>query len=126
MKGLLIPAIKTMYNAGMTQREIAQRLGRSQKWVWLLMRRYHIKSRDQWGEKNHRWAGSKASVRAMHKRLDRRFGQPQRCDKCGQTDPDQIYEWANLTGQYDMFEDYLRMCRSCHRTHDYATRSFPT
>jgi len=111
------------YDSGMTQAEVANKWGTTQKVVWRAMRRWGIPARvaakrDQWGEANHMWKGDDATYKAMHHRLTTRFGQPQRCDVCGTTDRRRSYDWANLTGKIEDLEDYRRMCRSCHRKYD--------
>lgn len=117
--------IGKMYRSGMTQQGIAEKLGVSQKTVYNHMKRFGIKARpavaqDQWGERHPQWKGSDASPRALHRRVERRRGKPQYCEECKTTDPSLTYDWANMTGQYDVIEDYWRLCRSCHRKHDDA------
>ena len=107
------------YAEGMTQTEIADKWGTTQKVVWLAMKKFGIKARtaakrDQWGEKNHAWKGDDATYAAFHIRLTKRFGQPKRCEQCGTTDKRKSYDWANLTGNYSDIKDYRRLCRSCH------------
>lgn len=117
--------IGRMYRSGMTQREIADTLGVSHATVYCHMKQYGIKARptkvrDRWGDKHPQWKGPDASLRALHRRVERRRGKPQRCEGCGTTDPSLTYDWANQTGQYDVVEDYQRLCRSCHRKNDDA------
>lgn len=115
--------VKGMYNGGFTQTEIAAHLRVSQKVVWGFMKRNGIKSRVaakryQSGLKNNMWKGDVASYKSFHRRIGRLKGQPKCCQVCGTTDPTKSYDWANLTGKYEDPEDYERMCRSCHATHD--------
>lgn len=115
--------IGRMYRAGMTQQEIADVLGKSQATVWKHMQRFGIKTRPagtRKGIKHPQWKGSNASLRSLHSRVDRQRGKPQRCEECGTTDPLLTYDWANMTGQYDVIDDYRRLCRSCHRKLDDA------
>lgn len=121
--------VREMYNSGMSQREIATALGPSQRVVWAFMKEYHIKARtkgkrDQWGEKNTNWKGSNASSRSLHRRVERQRGKPKRCEECRTTDLLKTYEWANMTGQFDVISDYRRLCRSCHRKQDNAICNF--
>lgn len=111
--------VRELYSLGYTQGEIAKQLGVTQKVIWGFMRRHEIKARvaakrDQWGEKNHQWKGEMASYKAMHQRLQARFGTPKRCEQCGTTDRRRSYDWANMTGHYGDISDYQRLCRSCH------------
>lgn len=72
------------------------------------------------GQANVMWKGDAAGYDAMHKRVAVRRGQPSSCEICGTTDPERVYDWANLTGRFEDPDDYARMCRSCHRLHDGA------
>ena len=46
-------------------------------------------------------------------------GTPSCCEHCGTNDPDLWYEWAfNHIGDRNNVEDYIRLCRSCHRKFD--------
>lgn len=59
-----------------------------------------------------------------HNAVRKARGAASECSRCGTTDPDKIYEWANLTGNYADVMDYERMCRSCHRQYDKSRRVF--
>lgn len=115
------------YNRGMTQDEIGEVLGVTQRVVWRLMRNHQMPTReqvkrDQRGPANTTWKGDQAGYQALHVRVAVARGKPKRCERCGTTDPRKRYEWANLTGQYDDVNDYERMCVSCHRAFDAARR----
>ena len=69
------------------------------------------------GDKNIMWQGLNASYIAKHERIKVRLGKPQYCEKCKTTE-DRRYEWANLTGNYDDVNDYIRLCVPCHRRMD--------
>ena len=58
-----------------------------------------------------------AYVRA-HLAVNKARGKPKECSVCETTDPERVYDWANLTGHYDDITDYGRMCRKCHRAYD--------
>lgn len=73
-------------------------------------------------EKNGRWKGEDASYWAKHRRVDRLRGKPKRCEWCGLDDPERQYQWANLTGNYDDADDYVRLCVRCHRNYDVRHR----
>lgn len=122
-------AICAAYKAGATVQEIADAQGVSRKAISNLLDRNGVPrrkaaKRNQWGAANHMWRGNEATLSKMHRRLDRRFGTPQKCDVCGTTDPDRTYDWANLTGHYGDLADYKRMCRSCHWRYDEKHRNF--
>lgn len=108
-----------LYQSGLTQSEIAEIFGTTQKVIFNAMQRNGIKARvaakrNQFGELNHQWKGDEATKSAMHIRLYKRFGQPKKCEICGTEDETKSYDWANLTGHYEDETDYKRMCRSCH------------
>ena len=117
------------YVAGDSTQEIADRYGVSRKAISNVLKRRQIPmrravKRNQWGEANANWRGDEATVQKMHRRLDRRFGTPQKCDVCGTTDKRRTYDWANTTGDYANLTDYVRMCRSCHWKHDHKADNF--
>ena len=119
--------LRALYTAGFTQEEIGEFLGVSQKVIYSTMKRHGITARiaakrDQWGHKNHMWKGDNASYAAFHYRLWKRHDGPKVCQLCGDESPDTWYDWANLTGRYEDLNDYLLMCRSCHRRYDAARR----
>lgn len=109
----------------MTQKEIADQLGTSQKVIHSLMRRHGIetrtaKKRNQTGPNNDSWKGDEAGYQAFHLRVSRMRGKPQKCSACSTEDPDKNYDWANMTGDYSDIWDYKRLCRSCHAQHDHV------
>jgi hypothetical protein len=119
----MIENVRVLYGQGFTQSEIADRLGTTQKVIWRLMMRHEIwarvaAKRDQCGPKNHAWKGDGAKYQALHLRVARIRGKPQRCEVCGSVDPKRAYDWANLSGRYADVQDYARMCRSCHWKRD--------
>src|SRR5690606_22478544 len=96
----LVERVRSLYEAGRTQHEVAATLGLSQKVVWNIMRRHSIAARpatprDQWGPNNSAWRGDDAGYQAFHRRLYSRFGKPNRCSECGTTEA-QHYDYANL------------------------------
>ena len=112
-----------LHESGGTQEECAKALGVSRKVIFNALKRLGIAThkaakRDQSGDKNTGWRGSEATLSNKHRRLYRAFGQPNKCDECGTTDPAKTYDWANLTGDYDNPSDFKRMCRSCHSKFD--------
>jgi hypothetical protein len=120
---------KRLYEAGMSQGEVAIELGTSQKVIWSLFRKNGYKSRpaakrNQYGQANASWKGSAAGYQAFHRRLDATKGRPKKCEVCGIDDPKRVYDWANLTGKLDEPSDYKRMCRSCHSKYDSKALNF--
>lgn len=122
----LVDVIRELYDSGLSQVEVAEKLGLTQKVVWNLMRRHDIArrprvKRDQRGPANATWRADRAAYAALHKRVEVARGRPRRCERCG-VDEDRRYEWANLTGHYEDVDDYQRMCAKCHRRFDAARR----
>lgn len=106
----------------MTQVEIADHYGKTQKMVFSWFKKHKIKSRiarkrNQIGESNHSWKGNKATYAAFHYRVEAVRGKPHYCSACGTLNATR-YEWANLTGKYEDLNDYARMCIKCHRAYD--------
>lgn len=112
-----------MYESGMTQVEVAIKMGVTQKAIYGLFKRCGYKSRvakkrNQSGENNDSWKGNNAGYSAFHRRMDALFGKPKKCEVCGIEDKRRIYQWASLTGAYHDTNDYKRMCQSCHAKYD--------
>jgi hypothetical protein len=112
-----------LYESGMTQSEVATRLGVTQKMVWRAMRTHGVQARvaakrDQRGSKNDSWKKGSVTYAALHYRVMAVRGKPKKCQRCGTDNPRKTYDWANLTGNYDDPNDYERMCRSCHWKYD--------
>ena len=112
----------------MTQAEIAAELGVSQKRIHTAMKKLKIPQRNtakrrQVGVLNHMWKGKGAGYQAKHLRIQTLRGRPKKCEVCGTDNPKKMYDWANLTGNYDNPKDYARMCRSCHIKYDNARRT---
>ena len=69
-------------------------------------------------ENNPNWKGDDATdITTFHKRVEKKFGKPRKCECCGNTKAKQ-YDWANMTGKYEDIEDYKRLCKSCHIRYD--------
>jgi hypothetical protein len=118
----LVQSISQLYAVGMTQKEIAEARGVSQKVIWNVMRRHNLIARaaiprDQSGEANANWKGDEAGKQAFHRRLYSSFGKPTKCSQCGTTEA-KHYDYANLNGRYEDLDDYAPMCRSCHAKYD--------
>lgn len=115
--------IKNLYDDGRTQKQLAEHYGVTQKIVWRWMRDLKIKTRvpknlNQTGENNSSWKGDDAGYAALHYRVYKAKGKPQKCDECGSKDKRRRYQWASLTGKFHDIDDYKRMCQSCHAKYD--------
>ncbi|TGD82852.1 hypothetical protein [Hymenobacter wooponensis] len=118
------------HEQGLSQKEVGEALGVSQKVVFAWLKKLEIPARvaakrNQRGEANHMWKAGDASYTAFHHRVESLRGKPMRCEVCGTEDESANYDWANLTGNYQDPQDYKRMCRSCHRQFDYAKDATP-
>ncbi len=116
------------YASGMTQVEIADKYGSTQKVVWRAMRSWGITARvaakrEQRGSKNSSWKGDSATYAALHRRVEAQRGRPKRCEDCGKTRG--RFEWANISGRYSDVMDYKRLCVSCHHRLDGTVQNFP-
>lgn len=117
--------VRSMYETGHTQAEIAVYMGTTQKVIWRFMRNNGIKARkaakrDQRGEKNSSWKGEKALYGSYHQRVKSNRGRASDygCCVCGAKGQGRFFDWANLTGNYNDIMDYAPMCRPCHREYD--------
>lgn len=113
------------WNRRMTKQEVAAHLGLTIKvietaMVKLAIPRRKAMKRSQGGASNSAWKGNAAGYKAMHARVERARGKPKRCEVCGTTRGGVVYDWANLSGDYNNPQDYQRMCRFCHRKYDHA------
>lgn len=111
-----------LYESGLTQTEVAQELGTTQKVIWGLFRRNGYKSRiarkrDQSGEKNAYWGGKNGKVgyKAYHYRVGKTRGKPSFCVMC---ESSVECHWANVSGEFSNPYDYIRLCPSCHARFD--------
>lgn len=78
------------------------------------------------GNNNPIWKGEKAGKDAMHDWVKRWKGYPKKCEMCG-TEEAKTYDWANIDHSYKrILEDYIRMCRSCHRKFDIKNNNYKT
>ena len=65
------------------------------------------------------WRGESAGLDAKHLWVRRVFGVENKCEECGTTRTNTIYDWANLDHKYRRVrEDWKRLCRGCHMRHD--------
>ena len=116
-----------LYESGMTQGEVAKKLGTTQKVIWRRFRNIGYqcrvaKKKNQEGSNNDNWKGSKVQYAGAHRRVEAQRGKPRECSVCN-TKTAKRYEWANLTGKYEDVNDYKRMCKSCHAKHDGVIRN---
>lgn len=72
------------------------------------------------GEEAPRWKGEKAGKSAFHQYINKHHGRPKICENKECKGKSKDYDWCIKTGRKysHNIEDYLRMCRSCHRRYD--------
>ena len=125
----IVERVRRLYASGMTQSEVAEEIGTTQKVIWRLMERHQIPrrpriKRDQRGANNDSWKGDGARYAAMHLRVAAARGKPAHCVRCGKAGGAQRgYEWASLTKDFANPYDYIRLCRSCHHKMDDTVRN---
>ena len=71
-------------------------------------------------EKNPMWKGDNVGYGGVHSWIVRKLRQPKKCDHCGTSNSDKVYEWSNISRKYKRkLSDWQRLCVSCHRKYDY-------
>jgi len=69
-------------------------------------------------DKSPNWKGDSVGFHTIHQWVSKHKGKPNKCDVCGR-ETLKYYDWANKDHKYRrVLDDYIRMCRSCHRKHD--------
>jgi hypothetical protein len=71
-------------------------------------------------EKHPQWKGRDVKYRSLHSWIVSNLGQPETCEFCGKSGLSGHHiDWANRSGNYTRdFNDWLRLCRSCHMKYD--------
>lgn len=124
----LVAEVRSLYETGHTQRQIAARLGRSRGGIAYIMVLTEIPARPSvppphhFGREHPNWKGDAVTYARFHQRVVLVRGRPQQCEECGAADPRRWYDWANQTGRYQDPSDYRRLCRPCHRKFDKGRR----
>lgn len=123
----MVAAVKEHYEAGMSQDELAEMLGVTQRVIWRLMLNHEIPrrkaiKRNQRGSNNDSWKGDDVTYSALHYRVYSLRGLPKFCEMCKTDEKSVRYEWANMTGKYNDPNDYQRLCVFCHRKLDKKRR----
>ena len=76
-------------------------------------------------EKRPVWKGDRAGYAAIHSWVRQWKGNPLNCENCGIEGKKEGRNWsiqyANIDHKYRrVLEDYIRLCRHCHREYDIA------
>jgi|SanBayMetagenome_1026888.scaffolds.fasta_scaffold04289_7 transposase len=124
--------IITLYNSGLLQKEIGSMFGVHQSIISSFMKRHNIETRNTQfpkghvsfkGDKHPGWKGNDISYISAHQRVYRVRGKATQCSKCGKTEG--IIDWANVSGKYYNSQDFIELCRKCHREFDERTLKKP-
>jgi transposase len=117
-----------LYNSGLIQREIGEIYNVSQGVIHKFMKRHNIKTKNTQfkkeciglkGSEHPNWKGKNISYLGAHRRLSNIRGKAKKCSKCGKTDGS--IDWANISGKYYDPQDFIELCRKCHRAFDGQT-----
>lgn len=74
-------------------------------------------SRSRCGKASSNWKGDEVGYFALHVWVRKNKGKATKCVRCSS---DYWVEWANIDGNYKRdTNDYISLCRKCHREHDY-------
>lgn len=73
------------------------------------------------GSKHPNWKGDEAGYRAIHRWIQKRFGKPTQCEKCGKVG-NRIH-WSNFNHKYRRVRcDWSALCAKCHRHYDISAK----
>lgn len=68
-----------------------------------------------------------SEYRSLHQWVARRLGTPQLCENCDNASGSTIFDWANISGEYQKdLSDWARLCRWCHQNFDWREPVFKT
>ena len=68
------------------------------------------------------WKGDKASQKAIHSWIKRKYGKAKVCEICGSN---KNIGWANKYHTYKRkIEDWMQVCLSCHRKYDIENNNY--
>lgn len=71
-------------------------------------------------EKNPFWKGDRVGYVGLHLWVQKWKGKPETCEKCGREGlTGRQIGWANIDHKYRrVLDDYIRLCRKCHKNYD--------
>ena len=123
--------VRAVWRAWATEerREVIRQ--RAKAWYWANRKRALAAAKRRYADKpkgpghptneaHPNWKADNVSYSALHMWVVRNRGRPQHCEHCGTTEK-KMYHWANIDHCYRRnLNDYIRLCCSCHKRHDYA------
>lgn len=62
----------------------------------------------------HLWKNN-VKPQQLHNQVRKKYGNPQKCSKCGSTEN---VQWANKSNEYLGVDDFIELCASCHKKYD--------
>lgn len=67
-----------------------------------------------------RFKGTKSQYRVLHRWVERKLGQPNKCEHCEKIVlNNRFIHWANKSGKYlKDLSDWIRLCSKCHAKYD--------
>ena len=70
------------------------------------------------------WKGKKASYRAVHAFIIRRYGKPNKCEDCGKENLSGHHvHWSNMDHKYNRdIKEWKKLCPKCHGKNDTQLR----
>ena len=91
-----------------------------------------IRNAQKKGNRHHKWKGQSASYFALHQWLAKYYGKAYQCENRDKkirmfpcSEKTNIFEWSKKKSRrYSRKkEDYMQLCRSCHRIYDFVSKS---
>lgn len=77
------------------------------------------------GSKHRLWKGEDAGIKPKHAWVKRHKGKAKECTQCDKTSETHQIDWANIDHKYKRnLDDYIELCRSCHRLYDIANNNY--
>lgn len=118
----------SLYESGWTTKEVGEKFGISKELLQFYFNKIGYECRKYTDRHPTRksprlsWNANNISYTAQHRRVYRARGSPSKCELCKTTENKNKYDWANLTGNYNDVNDFMRMCKKCHKNFDIAKR----
>lgn len=71
------------------------------------------------------WRGEDAHIKSKHSWVKRHKGKAEQCLNCQVSSETKTIDWANIDHKYKRnLDDYISLCRSCHRKFDIANNGY--
>ena len=84
-----------------------------------------FKKGENLNEEHPNWKGLDAHIKTKHAWVVAKLGKAKECSVCGKSRDEAVIDWANIDHMYSRnLQDYVQMCRSCHRKYDIANNGY--